>query len=66
MQELVVTLEPDTLASAIGLLDDVSVVDAHVDLISDDSSHTKCLCLRQRDVIDEAIGWIWQLRTVKD
>jgi hypothetical protein len=66
VQEFIVTLKPDTLASAIGRLDDVSVVNAHVNLISDDSSHTKCLCLRQGDVVDEAIGWIWQLRTVND
>lgn len=66
MQELIVTLKPDTLASTIGRLDHGSVVNAHVNLLSDDFSHTKCLCPRQRDVIDEAIGWVWQLRTVKD
>jgi hypothetical protein len=66
MQELIVTLEPDTFASTIGRLDDVCVINAHVNLISDDSSHTKCLCLRQRDVFDEAMGWVWRLRIVKD
>jgi hypothetical protein len=65
MQELIVTLEPNTLASTIGRLDDVSVVNAHENLIPDDSSHTKCLCLRQRDVFDKAMGWVWQLSTVK-
>lgn len=59
MQEFIVTLEPDTLASTIGRLDDVSVVNAHVNLTSGDSSHTKCLCLRQRDVFDEAMSWVW-------
>jgi hypothetical protein len=66
MQELIVTLEPDTLASTIGRLDDVSVINAHENLIPDDSCHTKGLCLRQRDVFDKAMGWVWQLSTVKD
>jgi hypothetical protein len=69
MQEFILRLEPDALAatseSSCRMLGIVIRINAHVDLISNNLRHTKCLCFSQRDIIDEAMGWVWQLYIVR-
>jgi len=56
MQEFIFALKPDALATAGGV---VGIIDAQIDLLSDDLRHAKSLCFRERDVLNEAIGRIW-------
>ncbi len=61
VQELIIALKPDALASNRGIGYDGDIINAHVDLIVNDLRHTKRSGLGQRNVFDKAMGWVWQL-----
>jgi hypothetical protein len=62
VQERLPALQPNALATGLGVGKDCRVIDSEIDLVSYGVGHSHGRCIGLGDVINEAMCWVWQLQ----
>lgn len=59
MSKLMNRFNPNAIALSIDFVgENSSIINAHVNLITDDLGQTKLLSISERDIVDVSIGWV--------